>query len=36
MQAAGPREADIISAQQQRVRASFPHPIDRLALFPGR
>src|SRR5207302_9039402 len=29
------READIISAQQQRVRASFPHtPIDRLVLFP--
>ncbi len=29
------READIISAQQERVRASFPHtPIDRLVLFP--
>ena len=29
------READIISAQQQRVRASFPRtPIDRLVLFP--
>ena len=29
------READIIRAQQQRVRASFPDtPIDRLVLFP--
>ncbi len=29
------READIISAQQQRVRASFPHtPTGRLVLFP--
>ena len=28
------READIIVAQQQKVRAAFPDPGDRLALFP--